>query len=79
MSPDLEALLGPRRLRASQAGAGKVPFIASISPAARTSTVRRSSSARTATRLNFLSTAGYAKLGLPGNMTPGSANAASPH
>jgi hypothetical protein len=28
--------------------------------------------------LNFLSTQGYATLGLPGNMTPGSANAASP-
>ena len=27
---------------------------------------------------DFLSTQGYAKLGLPGNMTPGSANAASP-
>ena len=76
MSPDLEALLGPAAC-AIQAGAGKIPFIAfDLAGGANlnNSEILIGNGAPT----NFLSTQGYATLGLPGNMTPGSANAASP-
>jgi len=74
MSPDLEAM---RSLCNITAGAGKVPFICfDLSGGANLngSEILLGAGAPT----NFLSTQGYAKLGLPGNMTPGSANAASP-
>ena len=74
MSPDLEAM---RSLCNITAGAGKVPFICfDLSGGANLngSEILLGAGAPT----NFISTQGYAKLGLPGNMTPGSANAASP-
>ena len=76
MSPDLEAMLGPAAC-AIQAGAGKIPFIA-FDLAGGANLVNSEILVGNGAPTNFLSTAGYAVLGLPGNMTPGSANAASP-
>jgi hypothetical protein len=76
MSPDLEALLGPAAC-AIQAGAGKIPFIA-FDLAGGANLVNSEILVGNGAPTNFLSTAGYAVLGLPGNMTPGSANAGSP-
>ena len=77
MSPDLEALLGPAAC-AIQAGAGKIPFIAFDLAGGANLTGSEMLCGQSGNPLNFLSTQGYATLGLPGNMTPGSANAASP-
>jgi hypothetical protein len=77
MSPDLEALLGPAAC-AIQAGAGKIPFIAFDLAGGANLTGSEMLCGVSGNPLNFLSTQGYATLGLPGNMTPGSANAASP-
>src|SRR5262245_21117902 len=76
MSPDLEAMLLPAACNI-QAGAGKVPFICfDLAGGANLNgseiLIGRSNPT------DFLSTQGYAKLGLPGNMNPNSANAASP-
>src|SRR5882672_2224663 len=74
MSPDLEAM---RTMCNITAGAGKVPFICfDLSGGANLNNSEILIGRTNPT--DFLSTAGYAKLGLPGNMTPGSANAASP-
>ena len=75
MSPDLEAMRGLCNITA---GAGKVPFIAFDLAGGANLTGSEMLCGVSGNPLNFLSTAGYAKLGLPGNMTPGSANAASP-
>ena len=75
MSPDLEAM---RSLCNITAGAGKVPFICFDLAGGANLTGSEMLCGVSGNPLNFLSTAGYAKLGLPGNMTPGSANAASP-
>ena len=77
MSPDLEALLGPAAC-AIQAGAGKIPFICFDLAGGANLTGSEMLCGVSGNPLNFLSTQGYATLGLPGNMTPGSANAASP-
>jgi hypothetical protein len=77
MSPDLEALLGPAAC-AIQAGAGKIPFICFDLAGGANLTGSEMLCGQSGNPLNFLSTQGYATLGLPGNMTPGSANAASP-
>lgn len=76
MSPDLEAMLGPAQC-AIQAGAGKIPFIA-FDLAGGANLCQSEILIGVGSPTNFLSTQGYAVLGLPGNMTPGSANAASP-
>src|SRR3954470_6110296 len=76
MAPDLEAMLGPAAC-AIQAGAGKVPFICFDLAGGANLNGSEILIGRT-NPTDFLSTQGYAKLGLPGNMTPGSANAASP-
>jgi hypothetical protein len=75
MSPDLEAMLGPAAC-AIQAGAGKIPFIA-FDLAGGANLVNSEILVGNGAPTNFLSTAGYAVLGLPGNMTPGSANPAN--
>jgi len=75
MSPDLEALLGPAACNV-QAGAGKVPFICfDLAGGANLNGSEMLIGRQNPT--DFLSTQGYAKLGLPGNMTPNSPNAAS--
>ena len=75
MSPDLEALLGPAACNI-QAGAGKVPFIC-FDLAGGANLVNSEILNGRQNPTDFLSTQGYAKLGLPGNMTPNSPNAAS--
>jgi len=77
MSPDLEAMLGPAAC-AIQAGAGKIPFIAFDLAGGANLCNSEILIGQAGSPTNFLSTQGYATLGLPGNMTPGSANAASP-
>jgi hypothetical protein len=78
MSPDLEALLGGGPLGCNiQAGAGKIPFIAFDLAGGANLTGSEMLCGQSGDPLNFLSTQGYATLGLPGNMTPGSPNAGS--
>src|SRR5690349_10427772 len=76
MSPDLEAMLGPAACNV-QAGAGKVPFICFDLAGGANLNGSEILIGQSGVPTNFLSTQGYAKLGLPGNMTPGSPNAAS--
>src|SRR5262245_61003984 len=76
MSPDLEAQLLPAAWNI-QPGAGKIPFIC-FDLAGGANLNGSEILIGRANPTDFLSTQGYAKLGLPGNMTPGSANAASP-
>src|SRR3954471_14775131 len=76
MSPDLEAMLLPAACNI-QAGAGKVPFICFDLAGGANLNGSEILIGRT-NPTDLLSTQAYAKLGLPGNMTPGSANAASP-
>ena len=76
MSPDLEAMLGPTQC-AIQAGAGKVPFICFDLAGGANLMGSESLLGQSGNPLNFLSTAGYSKLGLPGNMTPNSPNPAN--
>jgi hypothetical protein len=75
MSPDLEAMRGACNITA---GAGKVPFIAFDLAGGANLQGSEILIGPGGSPANLLSTAGYAKVGLPGNMTPGSANAASP-
>ena len=76
MSPDLEAMLGPTQC-AIQAGAGKVPFICFDLAGGANLMGSEVLLGQSGNPLNFLSTAGYAKLGLPGNMQPNSPNPAN--
>jgi hypothetical protein len=76
MSPDLEALLGPAACNI-QAGAGKVPFICfDLSGGANLLVSDMLAGRQNPT--DFLSTQGYAKLGLPGTFLPNSPNPGSP-
>jgi hypothetical protein len=81
LSPDLEALLKPDTqaggLCGVQAGAGKIPFICFDLAGGANLTGSEMLCGQSGSPLNFLSTQGYATLGLPGNMTPNSPNAAS--
>jgi len=81
LSPDLEALLKaenvPGGLCGVQAGAGKIPFICFDLAGGANLTGSEMLCGQAGNPLNFLSTQGYATLGLPGNMTPNSPNAAS--
>src|SRR6478735_4745351 len=73
MSPPLEDFAAD--ICNISAGAGKVPFICfdlAGGPNLQGSEILIGVNGNP---LNFLSTQGYARLGLPGNMTPGSANA----
>src|SRR3954467_2445099 len=76
MSPDLEAMLGPTQC-AIQAGAGKVPFICFDLAGGANLNGSEILLGQSGNPVNFLSTQGYATLGLPGNMTPNSVNAAN--
>jgi hypothetical protein len=75
LAPDLDAMRIPCGI---VGGAGKIPFIAFDLAGGANLTGSEMLCGQSGDPLNFLSTAGYATLGLPGNMTPGSANAASP-
>jgi hypothetical protein len=77
MSPDLENMLLPAACNV-QAGAGKIPFICFDLAGGANLNGSEILLGQSGNPTNFLSTQGYATLGLPGNMTPGSANAASP-
>ncbi len=81
LSPDLEAMLlaedRPGGLCNVQAGAGKIPFICFDLAGGANLTGSEMLCGQSGSPLNFLSTQGYATLGLPGNMTPNSPNAAS--
>src|SRR5262245_55307801 len=76
LAPDMQALKDPSACNI-QAGAGKIPFIC-FDLAGGANLNGSEILIGRANPTDFLSTQGYAKLGLPGNMTPGSANAASP-
>ena len=60
-----------------QAGAGKIPFICFDLAGGANLTGSEVLIGKQGGQLDFLSTAGYAKLGLPGNMVPNAPNAAS--
>jgi hypothetical protein len=81
MSPDLEAMLLPENqpggLCNVQAGAGKIPFICFDLAGGANLNGSEILIGQSGNPLNFLSTQGYATLGLPGNMTPNSVNAAN--
>jgi hypothetical protein len=74
MSPDLEAL---KNFCAIQPGAGKVPFICFDLAGGANLQGSEILLGLSGNQTNFLSTQGYAKVGLPGNMTPNSPNAGS--
>jgi len=76
LSPALEAMLGFGACNI-QAGAGKVPFICFDLSGGCNMQGSEVFIGQAGKPDNFLSTAGYATLGLPGNMTPTSPNAAS--
>jgi hypothetical protein len=72
LSPDLQALLGPCGI--ATLGAGKIPFICfDLAGGANIAGSNVLVGGRGG-QLDFLSTAGYVKLGLPGNMTPAVVN-----
>src|SRR3954471_3777712 len=81
MSPDLEQLLLPETTPGGlcnvQAGAGKIPFICFDLAGGANLNGSEILIGQSGNPLNFLSTQGYATLGLPGNMTPNSVNAAN--
>jgi hypothetical protein len=74
LSPDLAALQAACGITN---GAGKIPFICFDLAGGANMTGSEILAGTGFLPTNFLSTAGYAKLGLPGNMTPNSPNAAS--
>ena len=76
LSPDLEAMLGASACNI-QAGAGKVPFICFDLAGGANLQGSEILLGLSGNQTNFLSTQGYAKVGLPGNMTPNSPNAGS--
>ena len=76
LSPDLEAMLGVTQCNI-QAGAAKVPFICFDLAGGANLQGSEILLGTGGNQTNFLSTQGYAKVGLPGNMTPNSPNAVS--
>jgi hypothetical protein len=76
LSPDLEALKGPCGI--SALGAGKIPFICIDLAGGANMAGSNVLIGQQGGQLDFLTTAGYAKQGLPGDMTPPSPNAARP-
>ena len=68
LSPDLEPLKGPCGI--AVAGAGKIPFIAFDLAGGSNMVGSNVLAGRQGGQLDFLSTQGYAKLGLPGDMIP---------
>jgi hypothetical protein len=72
LSPDLEALKAPSQCDI-QAGAGKVPFICFDLAGGANIAGSNVLVGKEGGQRDFLTTAGYSKLGLPGDMTPASA------
>ncbi|MCB1625646.1 MAG: hypothetical protein KDI32_13720 [Pseudomonadales bacterium] len=77
LSPDLNALKGPTECNI-QLGAGKIPFIAFDLAGGANLNGSEALIGGPGGPLDFLSTGGYARLGLPGDLLPNSPNAASP-
>ncbi|MBK6597260.1 MAG: general secretion pathway protein GspF [Proteobacteria bacterium] len=77
LSPDLYALTLPAECNIQQ-GAGKIPFIAFDLAGGANLTGSEALIGGPGGPLDFLTTGGYARLGLPGDMVPNAANAASP-
>ena len=75
LSSDIEALKDTCGITA---GAGKIPFICFDLSGGANIAGSNVLIGGQGGQLDFLTTAGYSKLGLPGNMTPGSANPGSP-
>jgi hypothetical protein len=72
LSPDLQALLGPCGI--STLGAGKIPFICFDLAGGANIAGSNVLVGQQGGQQDFLSTAGYSKLGLPGDMTPAVVN-----
>ena len=72
LSPDLQALLGPCGI--STLGAGKIPFICFDLAGGANIAGSNVLVGQQGGQEDFLSTAGYSKLGLPGDMTPAVVN-----
>ena len=72
LSPDLELLKGPTECNIQQ-GAGKIPFICFDLAGGANIAGSNALVGQQGGQRDFLSTAGYSKLGLPGNMTPANA------
>ncbi len=70
LSPDIQALLGPCGI--SNLGAGKIPFICFDLAGGANLAGSSVLVGQQGGQQDFLSTAGYGKLGLPGDMTPAS-------
>jgi hypothetical protein len=73
LSPDLEALKAADRCDISTLGGGKVPFIC-FDLAGGSNIAGSNVLVGTAGQLDFLTTAGYSRLGLPGDMIPSIVN-----
>ncbi len=69
LSPDLEAMKAPAECDLSALGGGKIPFIC-FDLAGGCNIAGSNVLVGTGTQLDFLSTAGYSRLGLPGDMIP---------
>src|SRR5262245_38632862 len=76
LAPDMQALKDPSACNI-QAGAGKIPFICFELAGGPNLNGSEILIGGRGGQLDFLSTAGYGKLGLPGNMVPNAPNAAS--
>src|SRR5262245_54801352 len=76
LAPDMQALKVPAACNI-QAGAGKIPFICFDLAGGANLNGSEILIGNKGGQLDFLSTAGYGKLGLPGNMVPNAPNAAS--
>ncbi len=76
LSPDMQALRGPTVCNI-QGGAGKIPFICFDLAGGANLNGSEILIGGKGGQLAFLSTAGYGKLGLPGDMVPNAPNAAS--
>jgi len=72
LSPDIEALLGPCGI--ATLGAGKIPFICFDLAGGANIAGSNVLVGQQGGQQDFLSTAGYSKLGLPGDMTPAVVN-----
>jgi hypothetical protein len=69
LSPDLQALKQPNRCDISTLGGGKIPFIC-FDLAGGGNIAGSNVLVGTGSQLDFLTTAGYSRLGLPGDMIP---------
>ncbi len=76
LSPDLEALKAPDRCDLSTLGGGKIPFIC-FDLAGGANIAGSNVLVGQAGQLDFLTTAGYSRLGLPGDMIPSIVNPAT--